>query len=99
MLADRGEAGLGKVKRIGPFSPNGASCTCAASADGTSCVHCTSTAVAALFRSAVQEAVAEDSFGGTTCAPSAVNGTTSTVRGRIWPRISPDGRPAVWMLT
>jgi hypothetical protein len=98
-LAESGEAGLGNVKRIGPFSPAGASWMCAASAEGTLCVHCTSMAVAGLFRSAVQVAVEAVPFGGSACAPSAVNGTRSTVRGRICPRISPDGRPEVWMLT
>ena len=35
-------------------------------------------------------AVAEVELGGTNCGPSAVNAMVSTVRGRIWPRISLD---------
>src|SRR5688572_22057001 len=99
MLALSGEAALGNVKTTGPVSPKGASCTCALSGDGTLCVHWIASEVAVSFRSAEQDAVAVVSFGGTTCAPFALNATMSTVRGRIWPRISPDGRPAVWTLT
>src|SRR5687768_15504926 len=97
MLAFNGEAGLGKVKTIGPFTPNGASCTCAALGDGRLWVHWMSSAVAAALRSAVQLAVDGVTPGGTACDASALNSTMSTVRVRICPRISPAGRPAVWM--
>ncbi len=97
--AESGLAGEGKVKTTGPFCPAGAWWTWALSGDGTSWVHCTRSEVAGPSRSAEQLAVAGEPVGGTICAPSAVKGTVSTVRGRIWPRISPSGRPAVWILT
>src|ERR1051325_1307177 len=98
MLALSGDAAEGKVKTAGPLTPSGALWMCAATAPERLCVHCNASAVAALSRSAVQLAVAAELFGGTTCAPFAVKLTRSTVRGRICPRISPVGRPAVWML-
>ena len=98
MLALSGDVAEGKVNATGPLLPNGATCTCAAVAPARLCVHWIASDVAGPSRSAVQFAVAVDAFGGTTCEPFAVNETRSTVRGRICPRISPAGRPAVWML-
>src|SRR5688500_835910 len=93
-----GDAGLAKVNTIGPLVPVGASWMCADCGEARLCVHCTASDVASLLRSAEQLAVALVLFGGTTWAPVAVKFTVSTVRGRICPRISPAGRPAVWTL-
>jgi hypothetical protein len=97
IVALSGDAALAKVWTIGPFSPNGASCTCAETGAARLCVQSTASEVAPELRSAVHVAVAALPFGGTTCAPFAVNATAS-MELTIWPRISPAGRPAVWML-
>src|SRR6185436_647126 len=99
MFAESGLAALGNVNTTGPFWPAGASFTVASVAPARLCVHWMASDVAALSRSALHVAVAVVEFGGTTCAPFAVKLTTSTVRGRTCPRISPVGRPAEWMLT
>jgi hypothetical protein len=84
---------------MGPFSPRGASCTCASSGLASVCVQETASCVAVASRSAVQLPLADDVPGGTTWAAFSSKATVSTVRGRIWPRMIPLGRPAVWMLT
>src|SRR5688500_17786738 len=94
-----GETGEAKGKPSGPFSPRSPGSRGAPPGDGRLCVQVKAMFVAFASRSAVQLPVLADDPGGTACAASRVKFTMSTVRGRIWPRIAPAGRPAVWMLT